>query len=123
MKKYGIKPDVIIGCAAAAAPTTFTIHERRGEADYRSIAAEPSCLALQEESLSYDFCDTEQYVLPNGKDVRLVVAISCTNHAGGLCYYGMRGPISRFTNYITRAKSEANYTQTEIEAAHVFARS
>ena len=64
MDKYGIKPDMIIGCAGGGSNlggliAPFAGEKLRGEADYRIIAVEPaSCPSLTRGKYRYDFCDT-----------------------------------------------------------------
>ena len=64
MDKYGIKPDVIIGCAGGGSNlggliSPFMGEKLRGEADYQFIAVEPaSCPSLTRGKYVYDFCDT-----------------------------------------------------------------
>ena len=62
--KYGIKPDMIIGCAGGGSNlggliSPFMGEKLRGEADYRIIAVEPaSCPSFTRGRYAYDFCDT-----------------------------------------------------------------
>ncbi|MBR0402540.1 MAG: TrpB-like pyridoxal phosphate-dependent enzyme, partial [Lachnospiraceae bacterium] len=64
MKKYGIKPDMIIGCAGGGSNLggligPFMGEKLRGEADYEIIAVEPqSCPSFTRGIYAYDFCDT-----------------------------------------------------------------
>ena len=64
MDKYGIKPDMIIGCAGGGSNlggliAPFMGEKLRGEADYEFIAVEPaSCPSLTRGRYVYDFCDT-----------------------------------------------------------------
>jgi tryptophan synthase beta chain len=64
LDKYGIKPDVIIGCAGGGSNlggliAPFMGEKLRGEADYRIIAVEPaSCPSFTRGKFAYDFCDT-----------------------------------------------------------------
>ena len=74
LDKYGIKPDVIIGCAGGGSNlggliSPFVGEMLRGEADYRIIAVEPaSCPSLTRGVFKYDFCDTGK-ICPHGQDV------------------------------------------------------
>ena len=60
MDKYGIKPDIIIGCAGGG--STWEVlsprlwgEKLRGEADYQFIAVEPaSCPSLTRGVYAYD---------------------------------------------------------------------
>ena len=64
LDKYGIKADMIIGCAGGGSNlggliAPFMGEKLRGEADYRIIAVEPaSCPSLTRGVYAYDFCDT-----------------------------------------------------------------
>ena len=94
MKKYGIKPDVIIGCAGGGSNlgglmSPFMGEKLRGEADYRFIAVEPaSCPSLTRGRYAYDFCDTG-HVCPMAKMYTIGSGyIPAPNHAGGLRYHG-----------------------------------
>jgi tryptophan synthase beta chain len=64
LDKYGVKPDIIIGCAGGGSNlggliSPFMGQKLRGEADYRIIAVEPaSCPSLTRGKFAYDFCDT-----------------------------------------------------------------
>ncbi len=66
LDKYGIKPDIIIGCAGGGSNlggliAPFMGEKLRGEADYRIIAVEPaSCPSFTRGQFKYDFCDTGQ---------------------------------------------------------------
>jgi len=101
MKKYGIKPDVIIGCAGGGSNlggliSTFVGEMIRGEADYRIIAVEPvSCPSLTRGKYVYDFCDTGK-VCPLSKMYTLGSGfMPAPNHAGGLRYHGMSSVLSQ----------------------------
>ena len=64
LDKYGIKPDMIIGCAGGGSNlggliAPFMGEKLRGEADYQIIAVEPaSCPSFTRGTYAYDFCDT-----------------------------------------------------------------
>ncbi len=64
MDKYGVKPDIVIGCAGGGSNlggliAPFMGEKLRGEADYRFIAVEPaSCPSFTRGVYAYDFCDT-----------------------------------------------------------------
>ena len=64
LDKYGVKPDIIIGCAGGGSNlggliAPFMGEKLRGEADYRIIAVEPvSCPSFTRGKFAYDFCDT-----------------------------------------------------------------
>ncbi len=90
LDKYGVKPDIIIGCAGGGSNlggliSPFMGEKLRGERDYRFIAVEPaSCPSLTRGRFAYDFCDTGM-VCPLAKMYTLGSGfIPSPNHAGGL---------------------------------------
>lgn len=100
MDKYGIHPDIIIGCAGGGSNlggliSPFMGEKLRGEADYRFIAVEPaSCPSLTRGVYAYDFCDTGK-VCPLQKMYTLGSGfMPAPNHAGGLRYHGMSATLS-----------------------------
>ncbi|MBR2257093.1 MAG: TrpB-like pyridoxal phosphate-dependent enzyme [Blautia sp.] len=100
-KKYGIRPDIIIGCAGGGSNlggliSPFMGEKLRGEADYRFIAVEPaSCPSFTRGRFVYDFCDTGK-VCPMAKMYTLGHGfIPSANHAGGLRYHGMSPILSQ----------------------------
>ena len=101
MDKYGIKPDVIIGCAGGGSNlggliAPFMGEKLRGEADYKFIAVEPaSCPSLTRGSYAYDYCDTGM-ICPLAKMYTLGSGfIPSASHAGGLRYHGMSSTLSK----------------------------
>ena len=101
MDKYGIVPDVIIGCAGGGSNlggliSPFMGEKLRGERDYRIIAVEPaSCPSFTRGVFAYDFCDTGK-VCPLAKMYTLGSSfIPSANHAGGLRYHGMSSILSQ----------------------------
>ena len=127
MDKYGIKPDVIIGCAGGGSNlggliAPFMGEKLRGEADYRFIAVEPaSCPSLTRGVYAYDFCDTGA-VCPLAKMYTLGSDfIPAPNHAGGLRYHGMSPVLSEL--YHQGMLEAVSVPQTAVfEAAEAFAR-
>ena len=127
LDKYGIKPDVIIGCAGGGSNlggliAPFMGEKLRGEADYRIIAVEPaSCPSLTRGKYAYDFCDTGK-VCPLAKMYTLGCDfIPAPNHAGGLRYHGMSSTLSQL--YADGLMEATSVTQTKVfEAAEYFAR-
>ena len=127
LDKYGIKPDIIIGCAGGGSNlggliSPFAGDMLRGEANYRIIAVEPaSCPSLTRGKYAYDFCDTGK-VCPLAKMYTLGSNfIPSANHAGGLRYHGMSSIVSQLYHdgYIEATSVE----QTKVfEAAEYFAR-
>ena len=125
--KYGIDPDIIIGCAGGGSNlggliSPFAGEMLRGENDYRIIAVEPkSCPSLTRGSYVYDFCDTGK-VCPLAKMYTLGSQfIPSANHAGGLRYHGMSPIVSElYDQSLIEARA---YEQTEVfDAAVRFAR-
>ena len=127
LDKYGVKPDVIIGCAGGGSNlggliAPFMGEKLRGEADYLFIAVEPaSCPSMTRGKFAYDFCDTgrmcplaKMYTLGSG-------FIPSPNHAGGLRYHGWGAILSQlYPDGYMEARSVA---QTAVfEAAEYFAR-
>ncbi len=127
LDKYGIKPDIIIGCAGGGSNlggliSPFMGEKLRGEADYRIIAVEPaSCPSLTRGKYAYDFCDTGM-VCPLAKMYTLGSDfIPAANHAGGLRYHGMSSTLSQL--YDDGLMEAVSVKQTEVfEAAEKFAR-
>ena len=128
LDKYGIKPDIIIGCAGGGSNlggliSPFVGEKLRGEADYRIIAVEPaSCPSLTRGVFKYDFCDTgkicpmaKMYTLGNG-------FIPSANHAGGLRYHGMSSIVSPAVPRRLSWKLAAVEQTAVFEAAELFAR-
>lgn len=127
LDKYGIKPDIIIGCAGGGSNLggligPFMGEKLRGEADYRIIAVEPaSCPSFTRGVYAYDFCDTGM-VTPLAKMYTLGSDfIPSASHAGGLRYHGMSSTLSQlYHDGLMEAKA---VRQTEVfEAAELFAR-
>ncbi len=127
LDKYGIKPDIIIGCAGGGSNlggliAPFMGEKLRGEADYRFIAVEPaSCPSLTRGVFAYDFCDTGM-VCPLAKMYTLGSDfIPSANHAGGLRYHGMSSILSQL--YDDGYMEAVSVKQTDVfEAAEYFAR-
>jgi len=127
LDKYGIKPDVIIGCAGGGSNlggliAPFMGEKLRGEADYRFIAVEPaSCPSFTRGKFAYDFCDTGM-VCPLAKMYTLGCGfIPSANHAGGLRYHGMSPILSQL--YDDGLMEAVSVEQTSVfEAAEYFAR-
>lgn len=95
LDKYGVTPDIIIGCAGGGSNlggliSPFMGEKLRGEKDYRFIAVEPaSCPSFTRGKFAYDFCDTGK-VCPLAKMYTLGSGfMPAPNHAGGLRYHGM----------------------------------
>ncbi len=127
MDKYGIHPDIIIGCAGGGSNlggliSLFMGEKLRGEADYRFIAVEPaSCPSLTRGVYAYDFCDTGK-VCPLQKMYTLGSGfMPAPNHAGGLRYHGMSAILSEL--YDQGLMEATSVEQTAVfAAAEQFAR-
>ena len=127
LDKYGIVPDIIIGCAGGGSNlggliSPFMGEKLRGEKDYRFIAVEPaSCPSFTRGKFAYDFCDTgmvtplqKMYTLGSG-------FIPSANHAGGLRYHGMSSILSQL--YHDGMMEAVSVEQTSVfAAAEQFAR-
>ncbi|MGN0431498.1 MAG: TrpB-like pyridoxal phosphate-dependent enzyme [Lachnospiraceae bacterium] len=127
MDKYGIEPDIIIGCAGGGSNlggliSAFMGEKLRGEKDYRFIAVEPaSCPSLTRGKYVYDFCDTGM-VCPLAKMYTLGSGfIPSASHAGGLRYHGMSPVLSQL--YADGLMEAVSVEQTSVfAAAQQFAR-
>ena len=121
LDKYGVKPDIIIGCAGGGSNlggliAPFMGEKLRGEADYRFIAVEPaSCPTLTRGVYAYDYCDTGR-VCPLQKMYTLGSGfMPAASHAGGLRYHGMSSILSEF--YDKGLIEAVAVEQTEVFAA------
>lgn len=101
LDKYGIKPDIMIGCAGGGSNlggliAPFMKDKINKESDCRFIAVEPaSCPSLTRGVYAYDYCDTGK-VCPLAKMYTLGSDfIPAPNHAGGLRYHGMNSTLSQ----------------------------
>ena len=127
LDKYGVKPDIIIGCAGGGSNlggliSPFMGEKLRGEQDYRFIAVEPaSCPSFTRGKFAYDFCDTGM-VCPLAKMYTLGSGfIPSAIHAGGLRYHGMSSILSQL--YHDGLMEAVSVEQTKVfEAAEQFAR-
>lgn len=127
LDKYGITPDIIIGCAGGGSNlggliSPFMGEKLRGEKDYRFLAVEPaSCPSFTRGKFAYDFCDTGM-VCPLAKMYTLGSSfIPSPNHAGGLRYHGMSPVLSQL--YADGLIEAVAVEQTSVfKAAEQFAR-
>ena len=127
LDKYGIVPDMIIGCAGGGSNlggliSPFMGEKIRGERDYQFIAVEPaSCPSLTRGKFAYDYCDTGM-VTPLTKMCTLGSGfIPSASHSGGLRYHGMNPVLSQL--YADGLMEARSVTQTEVfEAAQQFAK-
>jgi len=118
MDKYGIKPDIIIGCAGGGSNlggliAPFMGEKIKGKSKARFIAVEPaSCPSFTRGRYAYDFGDTAKttpllrmQTLGNG-------FIPSANHAGGLRYHGMSAILTKlYQDKLLEARAEA---QTDV---------
>ena len=121
LDKYGIVPDMIIGCAGGGSNlggliAPFMGEMLRGERQYDIVAVEPaSCPSFTRGQYKYDFCDTgmvcplqKMYTLGSG-------FMPSPNHAGGLRYHGMSSTLSQL--YHDKLMRAVAVEQTEVFAA------
>lgn len=127
LDKYGVVPDIIIGCAGGGSNlggliAPFMGEKLRGEKDYHFIAVEPaSCPSLTRGRFAYDFCDTGM-VCPLAKMYTLGSNfIPSANHAGGLRYHGM-SPILSQLYHDGYMEARAVEQTSVFQAAEEFAR-
>lgn len=127
LDKYGVKADIVIGCAGGGSNlggliAPFMREKILGERDYRIIAVEPSsCPSLTRGKYAYDYCDTGM-VCPLSKMYTLGSDyIPSASHAGGLRYHGMSSTLSQL--YDDGLMEAVSVKQTEVfKAAQEFAR-
>ena len=127
LDKYGIKADMIIGCAGGGSNlggliSPFAGEMLRGEAQYDIVAVEPaSCPSMTRGVYAYDFCDTGK-VCPLAKMYTLGSGfIPSASHVGGLRYHGMSSIVSEL--YDQGLLTARSVEQTEVfKAAQTFAR-
>ena len=127
LDKYGIVPDIIIGCAGGGSNlggliSPFMGEKLRGERDYQFIAVEPaSCPSLTRGVYAYDYCDTGK-VCPLAKMYTLGSGfIPSASHSGGLRYHGMSSVLSKL--YDDGYMEARSVGQVEVfQAAEDFAR-
>lgn len=127
LRKYGIKPDILIGCTGGGSnlggfASPFLGEMLRGEANYKIIGAEPaSCPSFTRGVYAYDFCDTGK-ICPLAKMYTVGSQfIPSANHAGGLRFHGMSPILSEL--YHQGLFEARAYEQTQVfEAAEIFAK-
>ena len=127
LDKYGVKADMVIGCAGGGSNlggliAPFMAEQLEGKAKYRFIAVEPaSCPTLTRGKYAYDYCDTGK-VCPLSKMYTLGSGfIPAASHAGGLRYHGMTSTLSEL--YDQGLMEARSVKQTDVfAAAEQFAR-
>lgn len=120
-EKYGIVPDIIIGCAGGGSNlggliAPFIGEKINGKSKTQFIAVEPaSCPSLTRGKYAYDFGDTgkttpllKMYTLGSG-------FMPSQNHAGGLRYHGMNPIISKL--YHDKYIEARSVIQTDVFSA------
>ena len=128
LEKYGVTPDIIIGCAGGGSNlggliSPFMGDKLKGKNDIRFIAVEPaSCPSLTRGKYVYDFGDT-------GKTTPLMrmYTLGCgfmpsANHAGGLRYHGMSPIISKLYHdgYMEAVSVEQTKVFEAAERLHLY---
>ena len=101
LDKYGIKPDIVIGCAGGGSNlggliAPFMGDKLTGKSNARFIAAEPAlCPSFTRGRYAYDFGDTAKST-PLLRMMTLGSGfIPPAGHAGGLRYHGMNPVLSK----------------------------
>ena len=127
LDKYGVQPDLIIGCAGGGSNlggliSPFMGEKLEGKNNIDFLAVEPaSCPSLTRGKYAYDFCDSAR-ITPLAKMYTLGCGfMPSPNHAGGLRYHGMSPVLSKLYHdgYLRATSVE----QTKVfEAAVKFAR-
>jgi tryptophan synthase beta chain len=120
-EQYGIKPDIMIGCAGGGSNfggliAPFMAEKIAGLNDIEFIAAEPaSCPSFTRGKYAYDFGDTamttpliKMYTLGHG-------FIPSPGHAGGLRYHGMSPVLSKL--YHDKYFRAVSFKQSEVFGA------
>ena len=127
LDEYGIKPDLVIGCAGGGSNLggligPFMGERLQGKSDCRFLAVEPaSCPSLTRGVFAYDYADTG-HVCPLAKMYTLGSDfMPAPNHAGGLRYHGMSPILSQL--YHDGFLEAISVPQREVfQAAETFAR-
>ena len=101
LDKYGVQPDLIIGCAGGGSNlggliSPFIGEKLEGKNNIDFLAVEPaSCPSLTRGKYAYDFCDSAR-ITPLAKMYTLGCGfMPSPNHAGGLRYHGMSPVLSK----------------------------
>ena len=127
LEKYGVQPDVVIGCVGGGsnfggliAPYMGDKLDGKNEIDF--VGVEPaSCPSLTRGRFVYDFCDSAK-ITPLAKMYTLGCGfMPSPNHAGGLRYHGMSPVISQLYHdgYLRAVSVEQSKV---FEAAVMFAK-
>ncbi|MCL1993964.1 MAG: TrpB-like pyridoxal phosphate-dependent enzyme [Spirochaetes bacterium] len=125
LDKYGVKPDIVIGCAGGGSNLSgliapFMGEKLAGKSNARFIAVEPaSCPTFTRGRYAYDFGDSAK-TTPLMKMMTLGSGfVPSGSHAGGLRYHGMNNALSKlYKDGYIEARAEK---QTDVfEAAVMF---
>ena len=127
LEKYGVQPDMIIGCCGGGSNfggliAPFMGDKIAGKNNIEFVGVEPaSCPSMTRGRYVYDFCDSAK-ITPLAKMYTLGSGfMPSPNHAGGLRYHGMSPIVSELYHegYMRAVAVE----QTKVfEAAKQFAR-
>lgn len=127
MEKYGVQPDMIIGCCGGGSNfggliAPFMGDKIAGRNNIEFVGVEPaSCPSMTRGKYVYDFCDSAK-ITPLARMYTLGSGfMPSPNHAGGLRYHGMSPIVSELYHegYMRAVAVE----QTKVfEAAEQFAR-
>ncbi len=101
LDKYGVTPDMIIGCMGGGSNyggliAPYMAEKLQGKNDIEFIGVEPaSCPSMSRGKYAYDFCDSAK-ITPLAKMYTLGCEfMPSPDHAGGLRYHGMSPVLSK----------------------------
>ena len=121
LDKYGVQPDIVIGCVGGGSNyggliAPYMAEKLQGKNDIRFIGVEPaSCPSMSRGRYVYDFCDSAK-ITPLAKMYTLGCEfMPSTDHAGGLRYHGMSPVVSKL--YHDGYMEVKAVKQTEVFAA------
>ena len=127
LEKYGVQPDIVIGCVGGGSNfggliAPYMAERLQGKNNIRFIGVEPaSCPSMSRGRYAYDFCDSAK-IPPLAKMYTLGCEfMPSPDHAGGLRYHGMSPVVSKlYHDGYVEVRAEK---QTDIfAAAEKFAR-
>ena len=127
LEKYGVQPDMIIGCVGGGSNyggliAPFMGDKIKGKNNIDFLGVEPaSCPSLTRGKFVYDFCDSAK-ITPLAKMYTLGCGfMPAPNHAGGLRYHGMSPVVSELYHQGLMRATAVEQTKV-FEAAELFAR-
>ena len=101
LDKYGVTPDIVIGCVGGGSNfggliAPYMAEKLQGKNNIRFIGVEPaSCPSMSRGKYAYDFCDSAK-ITPLAKMYTLGCEfMPSPDHAGGLRYHGMSPVVSK----------------------------